>query len=468
MSDNTNKNKKIDKDLGVDNANLILEKEIFPDIEFVDDIEFEKDIRMLENMKDKKENSGTRKRTSTNKKTTSNKKKTNANNSDTRQNAELDTESSKGRSNKSIGKSSGKNGSKKKKSRFKSGVLIYAAVLLVIVVGVWIFFYSFIDGYEKGMSYNKIAEIAKAFNVKGVDELFSDISGVTNEFEDEDYAIEYIKAQIDGKEITYKEAKENTSSSPVYEIYAADKAVAKVFLVQDGKIKHGFKNWEIGSIDIDEYLPESSNITIYAPEDAKVFVNGIEVIDTYIVSNEPVEILSGVSEYLENIPVQNKFEIKGFFNTPQIKVVDKEDNELVITNDKDSYTAGFAPDLDTETEFKSYVEDVTYAYARNFANLAKNIFSYVRPGSTIYESIESATTYFYPDSKISSTEFTSREITDFIRYSESCFTCHVKYDYTIYFTGYTIDKDVSSVDMIWTFVEYNGLWYLTQTQYVTE
>lgn len=41
----------------------------------------------------------------------------------------------------------------------------------------------------------------------------------------------------------------------------------------------------------------------------------------------------------------------------------------------------------------------------------------------------------------------------------------MKYDYTIYFTGYSIDKDVSSVDMIWIFVEKDGLWYLTDTKY---
>ena len=109
--------------------------------------------------------------------------------------------------------------------------------------------------------------------------------------------------------------------------------------------------------------------------------------------------------------------------------------------------------------------DVTNAYARNFANLDKSIFNYVRPGSELYDAINSATTYFYPNSKISGTEFTSREVTDFVKYSDDCFTCHVKYDYTIYFTGYSIDKDVSSVDMTWVFVQKDGLWYLTDTKY---
>ena len=64
---------------------------------------------------------------------------------------------------------------RKSKKRFKLALLIYTFVLTVIIIGVWIFFYSFIDGYEKGMSYNKIAEVAETLDETKVDEFFASV-----------------------------------------------------------------------------------------------------------------------------------------------------------------------------------------------------------------------------------------------------------------------------------------------------
>ncbi|MDE6209491.1 MAG: hypothetical protein K2M73_07440 [Lachnospiraceae bacterium] len=400
--------------------NKLDNNELFPDIEFLEDIEFENDITMLENSQDKKKRSA-----------------------------------------------SGKGSRKKKKnqkSKFKKILFIYAVALLIVTVGVWIFFYSFIDGYEKGMSYHKIAEIAEDIN-KNLDSYLANITA-GNEFEDNSYAVNYIRSLITGKEIEYKEAKENTTVNPVYELLVEDKAFAKVSLKQDGTIKHGFKKWTISEIDLVDYLPTTATISILALEGSTVYVNGIEVNDTYITEKGvSVDLLSNVEQYLDVVPKITKYEINGLFETPTVVVKDSTGNEMDVSVDGGTYTAVTNSDSSLEDEFMQYVQDVTYAYARNFANLGKSIFNYVRPGSDLYESINSATTYFYPDSKISGTEFTSREITDFVKYSEDCFACHVKYEYTIYFTNYSTDKDVSVVDMIWIFVEHDGLWYLTDTKY---
>lgn len=398
-------------------------KDSFPNIEYLDDVEFENDITLLENSVNEKKSKG--------------KNGTSAN---------------------------CKKKGKKKKSFFKKGLLIYAAVLLVIIAGVWIFFYSFIDGYEKGMPYNKIAEISKEIK-ENPESLLKDVK-VSNDFESNDYAINYIKSLVSGKDITYKEAKENTSADPVYELIVDQKVFAKISLKEDGKIKHGFKNWAIKDVDVADYLPTTADITVLAPDSSEVYVNNVKVSDEYITDkNVSIDILSNVEQYLSNPPKMVKYQIGGLFETPAVSVKDLNGEELEVVEDSGNYTAGISKDASLEEEFKQYLLDVTNAYARNFANLDKSIFNYVRPGSELYDAINSATTYFYPNSKISGTEFTSREVTDFVKYSDDCFTCHVKYDYTIYFTGYSIDKDVSSVDMTWVFVQKDGLWYLTDTKY---
>lgn len=152
----------------------------FPNIEYLDDVEFENDITLLENSKNKKTSKG-----------------------------------------KNGGKNSKKKG-KKKKGYFKKGLLIYATVLLAIIACVWTFFYSFIDGYEKGMSYHKIAEITKELK-ENPEKLLKD-TRINTEFEGDGYAVNYIKSLISGKDVTYREAKENTTADPVYEL-VVDKKV---------------------------------------------------------------------------------------------------------------------------------------------------------------------------------------------------------------------------------------------------
>lgn len=414
--------------------------EALPEIEFLDEIEYETDI---EEMAAQKKTNGKRKTASSNKTATS-----------------KHNSSSKNGTNKSSNRKK-----VKKSSKFKRGMLIYVAALAVLIIGVWIFFFSFIDGYEKGMSYNKIDQVATQLNKDGINTLFDNVDA-KNEFESKSAIEEYVSTLVGDKEITYKESKETTPDEPVYELCVDKKPFAKVYLKQDGYIKHHFKNWVVASVDFADYLPSGSSVVVLAPEDSSVYINDTLVSDDYIKeSSVTVNALTGVEQYLTKVPTEKKYEVTGFINTPTVTVKDSEGNELAVTEKEGVFEAGYSTDEATENEFAEYVGDVTYAYARNFANLGRNIFNYILPNSDLYASIESATTYFYPDSKISGTEFTSREITDFVRYSQDCFTCHVKYQYTIYFSGYTIDKDVSEVDMIWTFVNKDGLWYLTNTKY---
>lgn len=439
------------------------QKSVAPDIEFLEDIEYENDITELENQKYEADI----------KRSTNAKKK---NNSKSRAKREALVEGKGVKSGRTNGTKKGTMSSKQKKAlnkkkqsakRFRKGLLIYAAVMLVIIAGVWIFFYSFIDGYEKGMPAHKIEEVAENFDAAKVDELFAGVSN-PNEFESVDYVSNHIKDIIKGKEVKVQEAPDNTEKNPSYELMVDQKPFAKVALVQNGTIKHGFKKWEVSSVSVDGYLNDTTDITVFAPDSAKVYINGVEVNDSYIVEKDvKVSALEDVAQYLTSVPTETKYEIKGFFERPSVVVKDNSGKEMGLIEDKNTYTAGFSYDEATKNEFLSYVEDVTYAYARNFANLEKNVFNYVRPGSDLYAAIESATTYFYPNSKISGTDFTAREITDFIRYSDDCFSCHVNYEYTIYFTNYSTDKDVQKVDMIWTFVQKDGLWYLTDTKYYT-
>ena len=421
-----------------DNENI----ELFPDIEFLDDdIDFENDITKLED-----EDEEDQKKVKTREKT-----KEKAKTSDKK------------------GKTSSE--SKKKKSKFKLGLLIYAIVLLVITIGVWAYFYSFIDGYEKGMAYNAVDEVAVDINNNGIDKYIQNIDG-GNEFEGSEYVYEYIKNLVSGKTVTYKEATDNTASNPSYELMIDEKTFAKVTFVQDGTIKHDFKNWAVESFSVSEYIPETKDVTILAPVGSKITINGIEVSNTYLVEeNVEIPIMAAIAEYMEYVPTSSKYEVKGFYEEPVVEVKDAQGNVLETLVDNNVYTAGFSTDEETEEEFMEFVENVTYAYARNFANLSSNLYNYLLSGSSLREDIASVVTYFYPDSKLTGTDFVSREITDFVRYTDDCFSCHVSYEFAAYFNGLydylgnPVQEEVSRVDETWVFIRKDDSWYLIYKEY---
>ena len=105
-------------------------------------------------------------------------------------------------------------------------------------------------------------------------------------------------------------------------------------------------------------------------------------------------------------------------------------------------------------------------YAKNFINVDKNIYSYVMKDSYLYESMKSATTYFYPNSSIKTYYFTEKVIDNYVVYNENCFSVDVKYTLFVDFVpSYKQDNTTENGNFRFYFVLKDGKWYLTSLSY---
>lgn len=348
---------------------------------------------------------------------------------------------------------------KKKMSRFKKGLIIYGLVLLVLISGLLVYFWQFIGAYEDAMPYNVMDKEIKGFDAGKIEEYIDfDSFDVNYDFVSKEKIIEFVKSKIKG-EITYIEAKENTDKNPVYELKAEGETFAKVFLEENGVDGFDYTQWKVKEYDFSCLKPETHSVTVQTIAGAKVYLDGQEVDSKYITEEDiTVEKLSVVSEYLTSTPTYVKYEINGLTDKMEVTSKGADDVELPVTVDKNTYSFTFAENNEFEKEILPYVENVNELYAKFFANSGWDIYNYVLDDSKVDTNLELSTTYFYPSEYISGMGFTSREFSEFVKYSDECFSCRVDYVFEVYFKGYYTDKEVTENDMYMIFVKKDGKW----------
>lgn len=363
---------------------------------------------------------------------------------------------------------------KKFRVSFKMGLLIYVIVALILIFSGLAFFWKFIGDYEAGEPIHAMEEIIKDFENANITELLKTSEGYdANPFEvaddvEAEFLAEKYNGYLNGKKITFAKSKNYTDKNPVYVVKADGESVADVVLESNKRNDSNFKIWEFGSLDIGEYTSKiitTSSIKIQVPEGTVITVNGKEVGEEYKTGEADIPELKEVAPYMKNAPQMFTYEISGFTAEPTV-AAEFNGDALVISKDDNTYTGTFTASEEFVNEMSEYADKVAVAYAKNFINVEKKILPYVMKESDLYESIRSATTAWYPNSKIKSYEFSEKEITNFQVYGDDCFSCDVEYVLNINFvSGYYIDDPTEKGDFKFFFVEKDGEWYLTSLTY---
>lgn len=239
---------------------------------------------------------------------------------------------------------------KKKKSRFWKGLLIYCIVMVLLVLvasGVW---WEYIREYEQTLPNHKAEEVADNFKdylSNELEEMY--ISSVTK-FEDWDDIFEGLFVPAIGEEFTYtKLVKEYTSETPVYSILSGNNQVAKITLANSSKkTLFGFEKWEV--LDV-ELLADMSGVNtlsfkIKAPTDLSVYVNGVLLENGDVSSTELYNGISKWEKASEDIPYRNVYTISGLYKTPVVEIKDKNGNSVDFENSGDGlYLCDFPEDV---------------------------------------------------------------------------------------------------------------------------
>jgi hypothetical protein len=196
----------------------------------------------------------------------------------------------------------------------------------------------------------------------------------------------------------------------------------------------------------------------------------VEVSDSYLTGNNAnLKLFANASDYV-TIPQMVEYKIPALSAQPTVTVTDETGAEHGCTFSGNTFTAAFG----TESEMPA---DLT-AEALNIAE-TWSLFMTADLGGAKY-GLDKVRQYLIPDSfydglakgwaggiditftsahTLKNPAFENVEIGDYIRYTDDCFSCHIKFDKPMHLTR-TGEDIVDSTSSTYLFVNYNGQWCL--------
>lgn len=372
---------------------------------------------------------------------------------------------------------SGRRRRRRKNRRFKRFLMIYAAALLLILIVGGIIFTWFLSTLETSQSYNTAQEVTEEFNA-GADSL----TAYLTENSDKIGTLEADKASLisayvsginaDEGSFSYVENSDYTEDAPSYDITKDGETVSKVTLTRTGSRAFGLARWEVAEVDIADYVADTITYEILVPAGSSVTVNETVLDESYATAqNEVPEVLANVTELISAAPTYDTYTISGFINEPSVSVTDTSGNALNVTLSGSTFVSGTL----TSDEFIASVSDrvtsAIEAWGLYFINKGYNLSSYMLSGTQWYEyifgsdTIDPIYTGFYGSQRISSYTFSELSATNYVQYTENCFTVEVSYKLDLTFSEEGYSDDDQKLDATWVWVNSGGTWYIADVIY---
>ncbi len=357
----------------------------------------------------------------------------------------------------------------KRTTRFKRGMFYYITIATIALIAFFIFFNIFIASYENGMPKHAMEALVKKYEKGQIEDIIEDYAASANKFESSDALVNAYSALFDGKEITYSEDSDYREDTPVYDLKADGITVSKVTLGSDSKGLFGFKKWKVADINYYDYLYSAKTITISAPADSTVYVNGIEVDDSFVTATGEVPaLLANVTAYLTTVPTNTTYTIPGFFETPTVTAKDASGNDLSVNASGNNYSVGKTASADFIASMDPYITDIMELYGKKYINIGGSMMAYLIEGAPFEQNVSLSNTYWYPSEYISNYEFSNESISNYVIYSDECFSVDIYFDLTVDFSNASYKTQNENADMTWVFIKEGDKYKLADFAYKSE
>lgn len=292
-----------------------------------------------------------------------------------------------------------------KKGRFLKGLLIYAAVLVVLIfIGLFLF-WKFIAAYEQSRTDGVMDRYMEQ-------QIQSDLQAAIREYaqahvtgsqSSQDIAAELSEA-LDGQTLTYrKTVGEFTQDLPVYTLRAGKTEIGKVRLTigERRMLNFGFDTWELLSASYD-FSAFGNTVTIAAPAtvvtangsetDLVITVNGVALTRADITAESIPPALDPYADALTEPPTFLTYQIGPFFGEPDVSI---EENGGAFTIQQDGTSFSITQDCPEAlaNELTDYARQFVTAYIAFTSNAVDGpgvVQSYMIPGSSLYQRMAAA------------------------------------------------------------------------------
>ncbi|MBP5179953.1 MAG: hypothetical protein J6127_01515 [Clostridiales bacterium] len=323
----------------------------------------------------------------------------------------------------------------KSKKRKKKKFHVYVAILFVWLIAVTCViiygyrkFNSFLIEYEASYQSSDpqiiMNEVFAHFESRDIEFIWQNMPEhpTVSQFESEDVIKTYMLSMIEGKTLTYVESGEYTAERPCYAIEADGYVVSTVALAKVGQNEYGNPIWGLSNISFPVLPLEGAMITL--PSNASVYINGIQLDDTYITEVTPPDEdeLQYVEPYGGSIPGFTTYAISGLYYEPTVEVKDYSGAVIPVEYNAefDRYNANYSSNHPEREALEQYGIEFTTLFANVISTDAQleELDPYFPDGSVAYDYISrnTALRYFTGHGAVT---IQNEQVQEFIAYNEN-------------------------------------------------
>lgn len=359
----------------------------------------------------------------------------------------------------------------KKKRKFWLVWLAYVTVLAILIVVLWIKVWKIMKVYEAAQPKYAVDTLLEQL---AENRFTGEIVVSENKFESSEVYTQAFLDSVKGRELTYRA--ESSGSKIVYGIYADDVKVATAVMEEYNQQPLmtilTVSDWKVARVEAVTAAGQCS-VHLEIPEDYYAVVNGILLSGEEQVGEPvPMEGMEYVSEYVE-IPYYVTYEVKGLLKEPKVELRDAQGNPVELREmpaGADGWTVCASAaygEQEMPQELKTYVTqaalDYSNFFSRDLAGSSKSTACLQKyfPKDSYY--IELAERYRRSDMWMYSSHdtpaFDNLEVTEYIPYSENCFSCRVVFDKSIHLRK-TGETRVEHNDQTYFYVKPGDNWVI--------
>ncbi len=354
-----------------------------------------------------------------------------------------------------------------KKKRFWIGYGVYMFILAALVAVLLVYVWNVMKKYEKAQPVYVIEELLKELKEGRTDKIAEVEAG---KFEkDSDYAGDFAES-VKGRELGYS-VKTSGSYKATYKILDGDSVVAEADLKADNERTMmgilSVSDWSVESVRVNVPAGDK-NVKVTLPDNYTVKVNGIPLTaDERTGEAKALEGMEYVSEYVD-APKTVVYEVKGLRNIPVVEVSDDLGNPVDMSGYTDTadIVVGYR-----ESEMPQELKDYVWSAARDYSNFFSKDIEGCYEGTACIQPYFPAGSYYidlaeqyrtgdmWMYSAHSAPEFKDINVSEYIRYSDRCFSCRVAFDKHMVLT-LSGEARVEHNDQVYYYVNVDGNWLI--------
>ena len=238
----------------------------------------------------------------------------------------------------------------RKKGRFGLAFGIYTAVLAVILIAACVVLWFYLDAYQA----TRPEQVMEEFSQLADEKYWADaVEGAFNvnetPFETRDELMDELCMDVlRSNDMVWREDDGYSADNMVYMVSAGGVDFCRVTIdeaSENANAGFGFTYLEVTRVELlaSFTAPQSHSITIVAPSDASVSVNGVALTEEYADSDAEIEV-EGLPEIEANIAdrLYTVYTVSGLYAPAEVSAVDAEGKMLGVEGDVDGDSVTFA------------------------------------------------------------------------------------------------------------------------------